>query len=141
MQVVKGHIYHLHITFPDGSLVNQFIAQGWGFTASLFTYKRKRGHINVSPSRAVTQIRAKSVSRLSVRVTRDVRDLTCLCVFLFLSYACSWLDVVEPDPDVEELEAGRQAKRQDEIVRCAFAVRQPTRVADSLTMILLSSAG
>lgn len=81
LKVVQGHIYQsdffffffvsdlsytcpyrdgsLNITFPDGSLVNQFIAHGWGFTASLFTYKRKRGHINVSPSRAVTQIRAK----------------------------------------------------------------------------------
>ena len=61
LQVVQGHIYHLHITFPNGSLVNQYIAQGWGFTASLFTYKRRRGHINVSPSRSVTQIRAKYV--------------------------------------------------------------------------------
>jgi len=78
LRVVKRHIYHLHITFPDGSLANQFVAQGWGFTVSLRTHTRKRGHITESPSRAVTQIRVR------------------------------WLDVVEHDPDADELEAARQ---------------------------------
>jgi hypothetical protein len=46
-------------------------------TKSDFRYKRKRGHIDASPARAVTQIRA------------------------------NWLDLVEPDPDAEEIEAAR----------------------------------
>jgi hypothetical protein len=81
IKVVRGHIYHFHITFPDGSLVNRYIAQGWGFTASLFTNKRKRdGFTNVSPSCAVTQIQAK------------------------------WLDLVEPDPDKHEITLAKQIK-------------------------------
>lgn len=103
LKVVRGHIYHLHITFPDGSLVNQYIAQGWGFTASLFTYKRKRGHINISPSRAVTQIRA------------------------------NWLDVVEPDPDRDEVELARVAAYQDDRVRTHLYTLTP-HIAPSQTL-------
>lgn len=91
LEVASGHIYHLHWTFPDGSYINSLMALGWGFTASLFTYKRRDGKIIVSPSRAVTQIRA------------------------------NWLDVIEADPSKEEVEEARLASLAGEAAKKSAA--------------------
>lgn len=81
---LRGYIYNLDFLFPDRALINERIALGWGFKVSLFTYVRKQGLIEVSPSRALTQIRA------------------------------NWIRTEEPTPSLTCFEAAYLAKLQDE---------------------------
>lgn len=105
-----GHMYHLHIDFPDGALVHALVAAGWAFTVSLFTFKRNGGRITVFPAGAVTRIQTRCafVTELRSYATASGCFLTFHCLI-----ARSWLMAGELGPDDAEREMANKAREME----------------------------